>query len=50
MCSDSRGWLGMPEHLGLIGPSLIATMVLVSKCGARALQKEDSQKPAPNRQ
>ena len=23
MSSDSRGWLGMPEHLGLVGPSLI---------------------------
>jgi|GEM_PF-4273883 len=50
MSSDSRGWLGMPEHLGLVGPDLITTMMLVSRRRARALQNEDSQKPAPNRQ
>ena len=50
MCSDSRGWLDMTEHLGLVGPSLITTMMLVQERGARALQNEESQKPAANRQ
>jgi hypothetical protein len=50
MCSDRRGWFAMSEHLDYVGARPMTTVLLASRRGARALQNDESQTPAPNRQ
>ncbi len=39
MCSDVRGWLDIPERVGLAGSDLILATALVQEREAQALQR-----------